>query len=120
MARPALFDVIVAWREDRLHRGLRPMLAVHDLVERGCFTIDLVAETFDQRMAPIKASIAKIVIEAFRERAAMGVKARLAAGRSSGGYFGYGYRRDGDNVGVRPEEAPWVRQIFDWFSVGMR
>jgi len=57
MARPALFDVIVAWREDRLYRGLRPMLAVLDLVERGCFTIDLVAETFDQRTAPIKASM---------------------------------------------------------------
>jgi hypothetical protein len=52
MARPALFDVIVAWREDQLYRGPRPMLAVLDLVERGCFTIELVAETFDQRMAP--------------------------------------------------------------------
>ncbi len=114
-----LFDVIVAWREDRLYRGLRPMLAVLDLVERGCFTIDLVTEMFDPRMAPIKASIAKMELEAFRERTAMGVKARLAAGRSWAGYYRYGYARDGDNVIAHLEEAPWVQQIFEWFVSGV-
>jgi DNA invertase Pin-like site-specific DNA recombinase len=113
------FDVIVAWREDRLYRGLRPMLAVLDLVERGCFTIDLVTETFDPRMAPIKASIAKMELEAFRERRSLGMKARLAAGRSWVGYYRYGYARDGDNVIVHPIEAPWVRQIFEWFVSGV-
>ena len=72
-----------------------------------------------RNLAPIKASIAKMELDAFRERSALGAKARLAAGKSWGGYKKYGYDRDGDRVIVHPEESKWVRQIFDWYVTGV-
>ncbi len=113
------FDTVIAWREDRLYRGLRSMLAVLDMVEHGYAEIELATETFDSKMAPIKASIAKMELDALRDRTSMGAKARLAAGKSWGGYKRYGYARDGDQVVVHLEEARWVRQIFDWFVTGV-
>ncbi len=117
-AEDGAIDLVIAWREDRLYRGLRPMLRVLEMVEQGQAEIELVNETFDKQMAPIKASIAKIELEAFKERSALGVRARLTAGKSWGGYKKYGYARDGDQVVIHPEEAKWVRQIFDWHVTG--
>jgi len=118
-ARAGLFDVIVAWREDRLYRGLKPLIEVLDLVEEGIVDIDLVKETFDKSIAGIKASVAKMEIDAFRERTHLGVKARLKAGKLWGGHLKYGYTRDGDQLAIHPEEAKWVRQIFDWYTSGV-
>ncbi len=112
------FDVLIAWREDRLYRGLRPMLLVLDAVEAGQFKVKLVRETFDASMAPIKAAIARMEIQAIKERTAMGVKARLRAGKAWGMPL-YGYRREGDQVIEHPDEAHWVRQIFDWYASGV-
>lgn len=41
------FDVILAWREDRLYRGLRSMLMVLEAIELYKITIILAKETFD-------------------------------------------------------------------------
>src|SRR5512135_3596879 len=54
-ARAKRFDVIVAWREDRLYRSMRPMLDVLDCIQETGIDIELVKETFDKRMAPVKA-----------------------------------------------------------------
>jgi DNA invertase Pin-like site-specific DNA recombinase len=53
------YDVIIAWREDRLYRGMRPMLDVIDCIEQNDLDIELVKETFDRRIAPVKAWAAK-------------------------------------------------------------
>jgi site-specific DNA recombinase len=49
------FDVILAWREDRLYRGLRPMLMVLDAVQKHALNILLAKETFDPQIAPLRA-----------------------------------------------------------------
>jgi site-specific DNA recombinase len=113
------FDILVAWREDRLYRSLKPLLQVLDLVEEGLIRIELVKEQFDPNMAGIKASIAKMEIDAFRERTHLGVKARLKSGKLWGGHLKYGYSRDGDLLISHPEESKWVRQIFDWYVSGV-
>ncbi len=41
------FDVILAWCEDRLYRGLRSMLMVLEAIELYKITIILAKETFD-------------------------------------------------------------------------
>lgn len=41
------FDVILAWREDRLYRGLRSMLRVLETVQQYNISILLVKEMFD-------------------------------------------------------------------------
>lgn len=110
------FNVILAWREDRLYRGLRAMMFVLDIVQEHNFEVILVKDTFDPKMAPIKAWVAGMELEAIKERMTMGVKARLRAGKANTGQDRYGYQRIGEKIVIVEEEAKWVRQIFDWYN----
>jgi site-specific DNA recombinase len=87
------FDVILAWREDRLYRGLRAMLLVLDVIQEHKITIMLAKENFDPKIAPLKAWVAQMELEGMRERMSMGVKARLKAGKANTGQDRYGYQR---------------------------
>jgi DNA invertase Pin-like site-specific DNA recombinase len=49
------FDVILAWREDRLYRGMRAMLDVLDTIQKHKLTVMLARESFAPKMAPFKA-----------------------------------------------------------------
>lgn len=49
------FDVILAWREDRLYRGIRAMLTVLETVQDYKIDILLAKETFDPKITPIRA-----------------------------------------------------------------
>ena len=109
------FDVILAWREDRLYRGLRAMLLVLEAVELYKITILLAKETFDPQIAPIRAWAAQMELERMQERMTMGVIARLKAGKANTGQDRYGYVRNGEQIHILEEEANWVRQIFAWY-----
>ena len=77
------FDVILAWREDRLYRGLRSMLLVLEAVELYKITILLAKETFDPKIAPIRAWAAQLELESMRERMTMGVIAASKPARQT-------------------------------------
>lgn len=109
------FDVILAWREDRLYRGMRAMLLVLETIQQNNISIMLALETFDPATAPLKAWLAQAELENIKERMTMGVKARLKAGKANSGQDRYGYRRVGEKIEIVPEEAEWVRQIFAWY-----
>jgi DNA invertase Pin-like site-specific DNA recombinase len=109
------FDVILAWREDRLYRGMRAMLLVLETIQQHNLTIMLALETFDPATAPLKAWLAQVELDNIKERMTMGVKARLKAGKANSGQDRYGYRRIGEIIEIVPEEAKWVRQIFAWY-----
>jgi DNA invertase Pin-like site-specific DNA recombinase len=113
------FDVIIAWREDRLYRGMRAMLLVLEAIQQYKLSILLARETFDPATAPLKAWLAQMELEHIKERMTMGVKARLRAGKANSGQDRYGYRRNGDVIEIVPEEAEWVRQIFAWYNQGL-
>lgn len=110
------FDVIIAWREDRLYRGVRPMIDVIDCIEEHGLDIELVKETFDRKMAPIKASIARMELDAKADRVEMGVAGRLSAGKVWPSCIPYGYRRAGDGIELDRAEAKWVRKIWKWYA----
>src|SRR5262249_42735551 len=74
-------DVIIAWREDRLYRSYRPMLDVLDCLDKTGIDIELVKETFDKRIAPVKAWAAKMELDAKHDRMMMGTAGRLASGK---------------------------------------
>lgn len=112
------FDVIIAWREDRLYRGIRPMLDVIDCIEENDIDIELVKENFDRNMAPIKASIARMELQAKEERTKMGMFGRLEQGKVWAN-LPYGYKKVGDNAEIDPEEAPIVQKIFTWYADGI-
>lgn len=109
------FDVILAWREDRLYRGLRSMLMVLEAVQDYKIEILLAKENFDSKIAPVRAWAAQMELDGMKERLGMGVKARLKAGKANTGQDRYGYIRVGENIHVVEEEADWVRKIFDWY-----
>lgn len=109
------FDVILAWREDRLYRGIRAMLLVLEIIQDYKIDILLAKETFDPTIAPIRAWVAQMELEGMKERMEMGVKARLRAGKANTGQDRYGYIRIGETIHLVEEETKWVRQIFEWY-----
>ncbi|MBK7920310.1 MAG: recombinase family protein [Chloroflexi bacterium] len=110
------FDTILAWKEDRLYRGLRAMLFVLDIIQEQRVTVMLARETFDPKMAPVKAWVAGMELDSLNERMSMGVKARLRAGKANTGQDRYGYQRVGEKIIIVEEEAKWVRNIFNWYN----
>lgn len=113
------FDIILTWREDRLYRGLRSMLMVLETIQEYKIEILLAKETFDSKIAPVRAWAAQIELDGMKERMTMGVKARLKAGKANTGQDRYGYTRIGENIHVVEEEAGWVRNIFEWYNQGI-
>lgn len=113
------FDVILAWREDRLYRGLRSMLMVLDVVQKYKLNILLVNETFDSKIAPLRAWVAQMELDGMKERMNMGVTARLKSGKVNTGQDRYGYIRVGEKINIVEEEAVWVRKIFEWYTQGV-
>jgi site-specific DNA recombinase len=109
------FDIILAWREDRLYRGIRAMLTVLETIQDYKIEILLAKETFDSKIAPIRAWVAQMELDGMKERLGMGVKARLKAGKANTGQDRYGYIRIDENIHLVEEEATWVRQIFAWY-----
>lgn len=109
------FGVILAWREDRLYRGMRAMLMVLEAIQDNRINVMLARETFDPKIAPLRAWVAQMELDGMKERLTMGVKARLKAGKANTGQDRYGYRRIGDKIEIVEEEAKWVRKIFEWY-----
>jgi site-specific DNA recombinase len=68
------FDLILAWREDRLYRGIRAMLMVLETVQDYKIEILLAKENFDSKIAPIRAWVAQMELDGMKERMEMGVK----------------------------------------------
>jgi site-specific DNA recombinase len=113
------FDVIIAWREDRLYRGLRAMLTVLETVQAYQIEILLAKENFDSSIVPVRAWAAQLELDGMKERMGMGVKARLKAGKANSGQDRYGYLRIGDKIHILEDEAKWVRNIFAWYNQGV-
>ncbi|MBE7434658.1 MAG: recombinase family protein [Anaerolineales bacterium] len=77
------FDVILAWREDRLYRGIRAMLTVLETIQNYKIEILLAKENFDPKIAPVRAWVAQMELDGMKERMTMGVIARLKAGKQT-------------------------------------
>ena len=118
--RAGKIQVIVAWREDRLYRSYRPMLDVLDCIEDSDIDIELVKETFDKRLAPVKAWAAKMELDAKHDRFVMGVKGKLSQGKTVFFTPPYGYGKDDTNSFIPDDtEAKWLRNIWQWYADGL-
>ncbi|MBC8548158.1 MAG: recombinase family protein [Anaerolineales bacterium] len=115
------FDVIIAWKEDRLYRGLYAALPLAEILDekRSNLTVELVMETFDRQMLGIKAAIAKLELDNIRDRMLMGRKIRIERGEVPGGPVRYGYQKNDERrMVINEAEANIVRQVFDWYIMG--
>lgn len=119
-ARRGDFDVILAWREDRLYRSYRPMLDVLDVLEEmPGLDIELAKETFDKTIAPVKAWAAKMELQAKHDRTMMGMAARFKQGKARASIVPYGYAVSDERYVVDEAEAQWVVQIWQWYGDGI-
>jgi site-specific DNA recombinase len=120
-ARAGEFDVIVAWKEDRLYRGMYAALPLSEVLDerKKDLRVELVKETFDHQMLGIKAAIAKLELDNIRDRMVMGRRVRIERGEPPGGPLHYGYTRTDDKrIVVNESEASVVRQVFEWYLAG--
>lgn len=79
------FGTVIATREDRFYRGLKAMLFVLDAILKHRINIQLVKETFDPNLVPIKLWMAGMEREARIERARIGAKARQSSSQKNNG-----------------------------------
>src|SRR5258708_35458894 len=85
------YDLILAWKEDRLYRGVHAAVLVDDLIGRAGVRVELVKETFDRRMLFIKAAIGRMDLDNTRERPALAMSERVRSGLKHGGRCPPGY-----------------------------
>ena len=115
-AKVGAFDVVLAWKADRLARSGSAMGDLLDAVGRRV-GVETVKETFNLQTAELMASIARMERQNFVERSLMGKKGAARAGRIPAGRPLYGYRKDAEGKPVIDEhEAVVVKRMFDMYS----
>ena len=120
-ARAGRFDLVLAWRTDRLARAGSAMGDLLDSTKKHEIGIETVREPFDRRYAGLLAEVAAIEREAFAERSAMGKRGAARAGRIPAGRPLYGYAKDDEGKPVVDEhEAAVVCKLFDMYVTERR
>ena len=120
-ARRGEFDVIIAWKEDRLYRGMYAAMPLSEILDElgKSLDVELVRETFDRKMLGVKAALGKIEVDNIRERMLMGRRGRLERGDVPGGdQVKYGYRRENRRLDIDKSEAEIVRLVFKMYIGG--
>ena len=126
MARAGSVDVILAWKDNRLYRGLRPAADLADLLsDRKDLRIELVHGTFDPKYLGLLAGVAAIEVGSTLESTMAGRRGGLSRGRLVGGALPLGFVRergaDGKPTGralINESEAKAVRLILSEYSRG--
>ena len=119
-AKAFAFDIIIAWKSDRLARSGSAMGDLLDAVGRRV-CVETVRETFNLQTAELMASIARMERENFVERSLMGKRGAARAGRIPAGRPLYGYRKDAEGRPVVDEhEAIVVCKLFDMYVTERR
>jgi len=119
-ARLGLFDKIVAWRPDRLFRGLAPAAKLAKTLDETGIGIEGVILPIDRNLIGLWAWVAEQEIEAIRVRTQGGREGNIKRGNHHiRPPFGWDYDLDTKRWVGNDFEAKWVRQIFDWYIAGV-
>ena len=116
-AKQDWFDVIVAWKGDRLARGIYPAAALFEVLENTTISIETEAEPFDRTTFEVRAVVGRIEVENTTQRTQMGREGNITRlGHSHPKPpFGYDYDQENKRWVKNEVEARWVCQIFDWY-----
>ena len=124
-ARERRFDVVLAWKVDRLTRKVGHLAALIDEFDRSGIAFRSVTEPFDTSHAAGRAFLqmlgvfAELERENIRERSKMGIRKRVESGLLHGRPAPIGYRNTAAGVWeVVPEEAAAVRWIVAQYLAG--
>lgn len=117
------FDVLLVYKLDRLARSVSDLYELLQLMELHDVKFRSATEVFDTTSAmgklfiTIVAALAQWERETIAERVYDNLKARAESGKRNGGPPPYGYKYDENgNLIVIPEEAKWVKYIFDKYQ----
>lgn len=132
MLRPALrrlladveakkVDCVVVYKVDRLSRSIRDFAKIMDTLEKSGATFVSVTQQFNTTTSlgrltlNILLSFAQFEREIISERTKDKQTLARKRGRWTGGHLPLGYDLEAGKLVVNPEEAPRVRQIFEWY-----
>ncbi len=122
--KPSPFDVILVWKFSRFARNQEESILYKSLLHREC-KVDVVSiteETGDSMFGPLIERIIEWMDEFYSIRLSEEVRTKMTFVAEKGGIqtiapFGYNKRPDSPMV-VIPEEAEWIRYIFNRFVSG--
>jgi site-specific DNA recombinase len=110
-ARTGAFQIIVAWKADRLYRGGGPAYALKEALTGTDIRLEAVKDTIDPKYFGLLAEIGGLERESIIERTRMGARGRARAGKITG-IPRYGYVADDEGFPqVNPDEAPIVQRM---------
>ncbi len=118
-------DVVVVYKVDRLSRSLPDFAQVMEHFNKqgvGFVSVTQHFSTTDpvgRLTLNMLMSFAEFEREMIAERIRDKIRAARRKGRWTGGNAPLGYRSEKARLLVHEEEAPWVRQIFDWYLEGV-
>jgi site-specific DNA recombinase len=118
-AHEGRFDLVVAFRSDRLFRNYKSMGEFDDCISNTGIDCKLVTEHFDKRMMGAMAFASKIELDAKHDRFMLGVSGRLEKGKVWNNPPAYGWKRVEGRLELEPTEAQWVRQVWQWYADGI-
>lgn len=120
-AKQGQFDVVVAWKGDRLARGIYPAAALFETLENTTISIETEAEPFDRTTFEVRAVVGRIEVENMAQRTQMGREGNIT--RLGHNHpkppFGYDYDFATKRWVKNDFEAKRVCQIFDWYIAGV-
>jgi site-specific DNA recombinase len=126
-AKTGKIERVLVYKLDRLSRSQKDTLTLIDdvFLANGCDFVSI-SENFDtatplgRAMIGILAVFAQLEREQIRERMSMGKEARIRQGKWTGGIspYGYTYKKKTDYLTVDPQEAPYVKMLFEAVASG--
>jgi len=114
-ARQGKFEVIVAWKADRLSRGMYPAAALMEVIEPLDIKLEAVEEHLDVNYFAMLAVVGKMEIDNIKARCKMGKEARAKSGKLICGKANVCYGFDYDKeTGKRAEndQIEILKSIF--------
>ncbi len=118
--REGKIDVILAWKEDRLYRGVFAVIPFGETLEEveNSVEVEFMHGVFDRSMLYLKAAIGKIEVDNLKLRITMGKRGKAKRGKWPGGRIPYGYDLRDSELVINEEQAKIVRLIFDEYIDG--
>lgn len=117
-ARNGNFDVIVAWRPDRLYRSMWPAARLKKTIDESGVGVEAVTQPLDKSTIGMYAFVAEMEVDNFRERSKMGKRGVAHKGQIVTKEVPYGYQSNSDRYPeINETEACIVQRIFQEYVV---
>ncbi len=119
-ARKGAFDVIVAWRPDRLFRSMWPAARLKRVMDETGIDVETVTQPMDKSTLGLWAWVAEQEVQNTRERTMMGRESLAKSGKLVTGNPSYGFSYDSSIKHLRHEdpEKVHVTGMFNWVDEG--